>query len=122
MFEAIGVTWGSGDNQNTFNLPNFVKKVLVGSGGSRINGIQTTLGSVVTDEIYTIPLVSHTHSTGNNSHSINLHSHSYSIGSHSHSISAHSHSIGVHSHSVSFGSHSHSTGSHFIVETLIYIV
>ena len=48
LWDAISDTWGEGDGSTTFNLPNFQRAALIGSGGSktgRSNGPGATVGS-----------------------------------------------------------------------------
>jgi microcystin-dependent protein len=56
LFAAIGVTWGPGDGSTTFNLPNFQRRVSVGSGGSATGVLGNTVGSVGGAETHTLTI------------------------------------------------------------------
>ena len=45
LFTAIGTTHGVGDGSSSFNLPDLRNKHSIGSGGTRINGPNTAVGS-----------------------------------------------------------------------------
>jgi len=62
LFEAIGTTYGGGDGETTFNLPNFKGKVIVGldSSQTEFNSLGKTGGEKT--HTLTIPeMPSHTH-------------------------------------------------------------
>ena len=44
LFTAIGTTWGAGDDSTTFNVPDFRRRVAVGSGGASSDIIGNTVG------------------------------------------------------------------------------
>ena len=47
LFAVIGVTWGSGDGVNTFNVPDLRGKALIGAGQDTTRGLTNrTLGSL----------------------------------------------------------------------------
>lgn len=46
LFAAIGTVWGAGDGSTTFNIPNFARRTLVGSGGSGTGTLGSTTGSL----------------------------------------------------------------------------
>lgn len=50
LFDVIGVTWGVGDGATTFNLPDFRRRVAMGSGGVGTAIIGNTVGSTCTHE------------------------------------------------------------------------
>lgn len=45
LFAAIGTTWGVGDSFTTFNVPDFSRRVAVGSGGSGTATLANSVGS-----------------------------------------------------------------------------
>jgi microcystin-dependent protein len=64
LFAAIGVIWGAGDGSTTFNLPDFQRRVAMGSGGTGSNIIGNVVGGVGGVEKYTLginDLPNHTH-------------------------------------------------------------
>lgn len=65
LFNSIGTTWGAGDGSSTFNLPDFRRRVAVGSGGSGTATLANSVGSTGGAETHTlttaeIPAHSHT--------------------------------------------------------------
>jgi len=54
LFTAIGTTWGVGDGSTTFNLPNFERKVAVGSGGTGTATLGNAVGDTGGEEDHTI--------------------------------------------------------------------
>jgi microcystin-dependent protein len=60
LFSAIGTTFGSGDGSTTFNLPNYVDRMPIGSG--TIAASVGATGGASTTTISTSNLPSHTHS------------------------------------------------------------
>lgn len=46
LFGVIGVIWGPGDGSTTFNLPDFRRRVAMGSGGTAVVSPANTVGSV----------------------------------------------------------------------------
>jgi microcystin-dependent protein len=68
LFTAIGTTWGAGDGSTTFNLPNFQRRVAVGSGGSGTATLANTVGSTGGAETHTLTtpeIPAHTHGISN---------------------------------------------------------
>ncbi len=68
LFSLISTTYGAGDNVNTFNLPDFRRRVAVGQGGSQTfsgtNKVDTTIGSTGGQESHILStgeMPSHTH-------------------------------------------------------------
>lgn len=79
LFSAIGTTWGAGDGSTTFNVPDFRRRVAVGSGGSGSATLGNAVGNTGGAETHTLTtaqIPSHTH-TGTTS----------SDGAHTHTIS-----------------------------------
>jgi len=65
LFTAISTTWGVGNGTTTFNLPNFQRRVAVGSGGSGTATLANTVGSTGGAETHTLSeteMPAHTHS------------------------------------------------------------
>lgn len=67
LFAAIGTTWGAGDGSTTFNLPNLLRRTLLGDGGSKPAGSAgpgTALGNTGGEELHTLSIgeiPSHSH-------------------------------------------------------------
>ena len=94
LFSVIGTTWGVGDGSTTFNVPDFRRRVAVGSGGAGSAELGNAVGDVGGEETHQLTLgelPAHSHSSGSLAAS--------SGGSHSHSSGSLSASSG--------GSHSH---------------
>lgn len=65
LFAAISTTWGAGDGATTFNVPNFQRRVAVGSGGSGTSTLGNAVGNAGGAETHTLTLAespAHTHS------------------------------------------------------------
>lgn len=65
LFGVIGTTWGAGDGSTSFNLPDFRRRVAVGSGGTATSALGSNLANVGGAEAHTltvseIPAHSHT--------------------------------------------------------------
>lgn len=92
LFAVCGTTYGSGDGSTTFNLPNTVDRVLVGSGTKFIRG---EVGGSETFTLTTSQMPAHTHgSGGGHSHTGLSHDHAgSSMPAHDHPGSSHSHSL-----------------------------
>ena len=54
LFAVIGGTWGVGNSSTTFNVPDLRRRTTIGSGGTRIAGPQTTVGSTGGAETHTL--------------------------------------------------------------------
>lgn len=54
LFTAIGTTWGAGDGSTTFNLPDFRRRVGVGSGGSGTGTLGNAVGNTGGTETHTL--------------------------------------------------------------------
>lgn len=50
LFAVIGITWGAGNGTTTFNLPDFRRRVSMGSGGVGTGVIGNAVGNTSTDE------------------------------------------------------------------------
>ena len=64
LFAAIGTNFGVGDGTTTFNIPDFRRRVAMGSGGSGTGVIGSSVGNFGGEEAHTMlltELVSHTH-------------------------------------------------------------
>ncbi len=64
LFAAIGTTWGVGNGSTTFNIPDFRRRVSVGSGGSGTGTLGNATGNTGGAETHTMTeaeLVGHTH-------------------------------------------------------------
>ena len=135
LYSAIGTTWGAGNGNTTFNVPNLIRRTTVGSGGDATAVLGSSVGSVGGSESHTLTtnqMPGHTHagssgSAGSHSHgsgtlsasSAGSHSHgsgtlsSASAGSHTHTLNASAASVAGHGHgagtlsSASAGSHGH---------------
>ncbi len=67
LYRAIGDTWGAGDGSTTFNLPDFRRRVAVGSGGAATAALGSTVGSrggAETVTLQTAHMPSHSHGDG----------------------------------------------------------
>jgi microcystin-dependent protein len=65
LFTAISTTWGVGDGSTTFNVPDFRRRVAVGSGGSGTATLANSVGSTGGAETHTLTsneMPAHTHS------------------------------------------------------------
>lgn len=64
LFAAIGTTWGVGNGTTTFTLPDFIRRTLIGAGGSGTSVIAQFVGSVGGQETHTLTtteMPAHTH-------------------------------------------------------------
>lgn len=71
LFTAIGVTWGAGDGSTTFTLPDFRRRVAVGSGGSGSGTLGNAVGNVGGAETVTLTateMPTHTHTVTDPGH------------------------------------------------------
>ena len=67
LFAAIGTTWGNGDGNTTFNIPDLRRTVTAGVGGIRVDGPGTTVGDIGGEEQHTLlvtELAEHNHRFG----------------------------------------------------------
>lgn len=65
LFTVIGTTWGAGDGTTTFNIPDFRRRVAVGSGGTATATLGNAIGNIGGEEdhaLTTSEIPSHTHS------------------------------------------------------------
>lgn len=65
LFAVIGTTFGVGDGSTTFNLPQGQRQVLMGRGGTAVNGPANTVGAQGGSESHTLSTSetpAHTHS------------------------------------------------------------
>lgn len=56
LFAAIGTTWGVGDGSTTFNIPDFRRRVGVGSGGSGSGTLGNAVGNTGGAETHTLTI------------------------------------------------------------------
>lgn len=78
LFTVIGVAFGVGDGSTTFGLPDFRRRVAVGSGGTGTGTLANTVGAEGGAETHTLSsteMPSHTHTQNAHNHSQNAHSH-----------------------------------------------
>lgn len=64
LFTQIGVIWGVGDGVNTFNVPDFRRRVAVGSGGAGTGTLGNAPGNIGGEETHTLiigEIPAHTH-------------------------------------------------------------
>lgn len=64
LFAAIGTTWGAGDGATTFTLPDFRRRVAVGSGGTGSGTLGNAVGNTGGAEAHTLSIAempSHNH-------------------------------------------------------------
>lgn len=64
LFGVIGTTWGAGNGSTTFNLPDFQRRVAVGSGGSGTGTLGNAVGNTGGAETHTLTtpeIPAHTH-------------------------------------------------------------
>lgn len=54
LFSVLGTTWGSGDGSTTFNIPDFRRRVSIGSGGSGTGVIGSVVGDTGGTETHTL--------------------------------------------------------------------
>jgi len=54
LFNAIGETWGAGDGSTTFNVPDFRRRVAVGSGGTGSGTLGNAVGNTGGAETVTL--------------------------------------------------------------------
>ena len=83
LFGVIGTVWGGGNGSTTFNLPDFRRRVAVGSGGSGSGGLGANVGNVGGEENHTLsnaemPLHNHGGETGLTVTAVQEGSHGYS--------------------------------------------
>lgn len=83
LFAAVGTTWGAGDGQTTFNVPDIRRRVTVGSGGTGTTALPNTVGATGGAETHTL-----------SSTEMPVHSHGVTDPSHGHGINDPSHSHG----------------------------
>ena len=65
LFAVISTTWGAGNGSTTFNVPDFRRRVRVGSGGAGTGTLGNAVGNTGGAETHTLAtgeLPSHTHS------------------------------------------------------------
>jgi microcystin-dependent protein len=70
LFSIIGTTWGAGNGSTTFNLPDFRRRVTVGSGGTGTSTLGNNLANSGGAEVHTLTIneiPSHDHNLKANS-------------------------------------------------------
>jgi microcystin-dependent protein len=70
LFGVIGTTWGAGNGSTTFNLPDFRRRVTVGSGGTGTSTLGNNLANSGGAEVHTLTIneiPSHDHNLKANS-------------------------------------------------------
>lgn len=92
LFAVIGTTYGVGNGSTTFNVPNFLLRIPIGTSAGIVN-LGTATGTW--DHVHSSP--QHQHTIDSHVHGMNSHTHT--IQSHSHTIDAHTHTIPAHGHS-----------------------
>lgn len=71
LFAAIGTTWGAGDGVTTFNVPDFRRRVAVGSGGAGTGTLGNAVGNTggaETHVLTTAELAAHAHGVNDPQH------------------------------------------------------
>ncbi|CAF0953751.1 unnamed protein product [Adineta steineri] len=111
LFNVIGVTYGSGDGFNTFNLPDFRNRFPLGSDES--SSLLAT-GGASTHTLTVAELPAHTHDTGTLATvAAGVHTHSYTDPGHDHGGTTGSATFASGSYSMtSGGGHGTDAGSH----------
>lgn len=56
LFNEIGTTWGVGDGATTFNIPNFARRAVVGSGGVGTATLGNAVGNTGGEETHQLTL------------------------------------------------------------------
>jgi microcystin-dependent protein len=56
LFNAISITYGSGDGSTTFNLPDLRRRVAVGVGGFGTSVLGSTIGAIGGSETHTLTI------------------------------------------------------------------
>ena len=113
LYAVIGTLYGAGDGSTTFTLPDFRRRVAVGSGGTGTTTLASAVGSTGGAETHTLTtaeIASHTHDEGTLA--------TASAGSHNHddgtlaaaSAGSHTHDDGTLA-TASAGSHTHDDGT-----------
>lgn len=72
LFAAIGTVWGAGNGTTTFNVPDFRRRVAVGSGGTAIAGPGAAVGNVGGTETHVLAVAEmpwHGHGVSDPGHS-----------------------------------------------------
>lgn len=101
LFKEIGTRYGIGDGTNTFNLPDYQKRALVGFGLDYAVGANE--GLPVTQRG-----MRHHHGLNNHSHGM---SHTHTLNGHTHTVNLNTDSVGDHQHYTSGYLHGAPAGS-----------
>jgi microcystin-dependent protein len=113
LFEVIGVTFGSGNGNDTFNLPDFRARFPLGSNGS--NGSQLVSGGASSRVLTVAQLPVHSHDTGTlQILASGIHAHTYTDPGHNHGgVTGTAAFSGGSFAMLSGGGHGNDDGSHF---------
>jgi microcystin-dependent protein len=99
LFAVVGTGFNTGgEGAGNFRLPNFQRKVAVGSGGTGTATLANTVGSTGGTETHTLltaEIPSHNHTQDPHTHTQNSHNHTQDAHNHTATDSGHTHGVGV---------------------------